>query len=152
MHDAYILLAQRHALVPGCLFDSWHQAGTTANFLRFVLRLAVYASLKQFGIDRAVRAPFVATQATDAVGVIEVFEAVAQDAFGDVGQDLQIVRRENRQPFGNHLIAGGQDFVAGDLASGRKVERTRTAVRRMLPTLDQSFARQPIDQANGPCM
>ncbi|MFH7191615.1 hypothetical protein ACHWGL_32495, partial [Klebsiella pneumoniae] len=64
-----------------------------ANFLRFVLRLAVYASLEQFGIDRAVRAPFVATQATDAVGVIEVFEAVAQDAFGDVGQDLQIVRR-----------------------------------------------------------
>ncbi len=45
---------------------------------------AIHASLKQFGIDRAIGASLVAAQATDPIRLIEVVQAIAKDALGDV--------------------------------------------------------------------
>ena len=58
-------------------------------------------------VDRTIGATFVAAQAADAVGVLEVLQAGTKDALGNVGQDPHFVFVEDRQALFDDLISCG---------------------------------------------
>jgi len=84
--------------------------------------------------------------------VLEVLEAVAQDALGNIAEDLYLSVAQDRQSLFDDLVARGQNLIAGDLASLGKVKGTRAPIRKMLPALHQSFSGQAIYQAYSCCM
>lgn len=48
-----------------------------AIVLRLAAVFAIYATLMQLGIDRAVRATLIATQAADTIRMLKIFQAIA---------------------------------------------------------------------------
>ena len=47
-----------------------------AMVLRLAAVLAIYATLMQLGINRAIRATLIATQAADTIGMLKIFQAM----------------------------------------------------------------------------
>ena len=69
--------------------------------------LAVLPPLMKLSVDRTIGTAFVATQAADAIGVLEVLQTATKDALGNVGQDPHFVFVEDRQALFDDLVSCG---------------------------------------------
>ena len=62
--------------IPGGISHCSTLSDAIAIVLRLAAVFAIYATLMQLGINRAVRATLIATQAADTVGMLKIFQAM----------------------------------------------------------------------------
>ena len=69
----------------------------------------------QFGVDWTVGAAIVAAEPTNPIRVLEVLKTSAEDAFGDIAQELHFGRIEDRKTLGDDFVPRCEHAVARNL-------------------------------------